>query len=87
MADNKKDDFILLGDHKLTDKQLHIIRSCMSTTLHVCKEEGNIDPELVREITFILLANIVKTELLYAVLDVQSSMRKSRNKPKTTTVH
>ena len=87
MADNKKDDFILLGDHKLTDKQLQMIRSCMSTTLHVCKEEGNLDPELVREITFILLSNVVKTELLYAVLDVQSSMRKSRNKPKTTTVH
>lgn len=87
MADKPKDDFIQLGKHKLTDKQLHIIRSCMNTTLHVCKEEGKIDPELVRELMFILLANVVKTELLYAVLDVQSNMRKGRNKPKTTTVH
>ena len=87
MADKPKDDFIQLGEHTLTDKQLHVLRSCMNTTLHVCNKEGKIDSELARELMFILLANVVKTELLYATLDVEIGMRQNANKPKPNTVH
>jgi len=87
MAEKPKRNPIKLGDHTLTHEQLEIIRQCMNTTIHVCKKEGKIDPDITRELMFIVLSGSVKTELLYATLDVQIHARETANTPEKSTVH
>ena len=87
MAEKPKRNPIKLGDHSLTHEQLEMIRQCMNTTIHMCKEEGKIDPEITRELMFIVLSGSVKTELLYATLDVQIHERERANSKEKPTVH
>ncbi len=87
MAEKPKRNPIKLGEHTLTHEQLEMIRQCMNITIHMCKEEVKIDPDITRELMFIVLSGSVKTKLLYATLDVQINMREKANKTQKQTVH
>ena len=87
MAEKPKSKPIKMGDHSLTHEQLEMIRHCMNTTIHMCKKEGKIDPDATRELMFIVLSGSVKTELLYATLDVQLHMREKAKGTQKQTVH
>ena len=87
MAEKPKSKPIKMGDHSLTHEQLEMIRHCMNTTIHMCKEEGKIDPDATRELMFIVLAGVVDTGLLYATLDVQLRVREEAKSTHKKTVH
>ena len=87
MAEKPKSKPIKMGDHSLTHEQLEMIRHCMNTTIHMCNEAGKIDPDATRELMFIVLSGSVKTELLYATLDVQLHMREKAKGTQKQTVH
>ena len=87
MAYKPKREPIKMGDHSLTHEQLEMIRHCMNTTIHMCKEEGKIDPDATRELMFIVLSGSINKELLYATLDVQIHMREKANSTQKKTVH
>ena len=87
MAEKPKSKPIKLGGHTLNNEQLNMIRHCMNTTLDICEEKGKIHPEVARELMFIVLSGSVKTELLYATLDVQLHMREKAKGTQKQTVH